>query len=107
MVLQEHLAHKAGPHIDLRISDLLQGPAYSWAVPKNMPGPGEKRLAIRQPDHTRKYMDFVGMLPKGYGEGEVKRQYRGPIKIQEASPIKISFEYEGAPYTLINTKDKS
>jgi len=33
--------------------------AYSWAI-RHWPAPGEKRLAIRQPDHTMAYINFSG-----------------------------------------------
>jgi hypothetical protein len=104
--IQEHHAHKAGKHYDLRLGDAKNNKAYSWAL-RYLPKPGEKRLAIRQPDHTMKYMDFEGTIPEGYGAGEVKLHARGKASIHSSSPRKINFTNDGVKYTLIKTKDDS
>ena len=103
--VQEHDAKRAGLHYDLRLGDNNANKAYSWAIPK-WPKPGEKRLAIRTNDHTIPYMDFIGTLPKGYGQGTVKRKYRGPALIKDSSEKKINFTHDKIPYTLIKTKDE-
>lgn len=89
--LQEHDADKAGLHTDLRLSPPGSGKAYSWALPKGMPGTGQKHLAIRQPDHTSKYMGWSGTIEDGYGKGEVKSTFLGDVDILKAGDKKIEF----------------
>ena len=103
--VQDHNANRAGKHYDLRLGDTKYGKAYSWAM-RHWPKPGEKRLAIRQPDHTVKYMDWEGKIPKGYGAGTVKLDQRGKAAIHSSSPHKINFSVKEKQFTLIKTKDK-
>lgn len=107
-VVQEHDAARAGKHHDLRF-----GPddMFSWAVPKGMPKPGQRRLAIQQPLHEGQYASFEGTIPEGeYGAGEVKTFDRGAVLVTHASPGKVNFvvTHRGTPerFTLIRTKDK-
>jgi hypothetical protein len=88
-VEQKHFARKAGEHSDIRISDGKT--AFSWASRKGIPGPGEKFMVYRQPDHSPKYMDFRGMLPEGYGHGLVEIARQGYAKIQRSESGKIKF----------------
>lgn len=104
--VQEHHANRAGKHFDLRLGDPKSNKAYSWAV-RYWPKPGEKRLAIRQPDHTIPYMDWQGKIPTGYGAGTVKVKYRGQAAIQKSSPSKINFVVDSGKFTLIKTKGDS
>jgi len=80
-VIQDHDAHRAGKHWDLRIHH--QKTAISWAVPKHVsPGVGQPLLAIRQPDHSPEYMDFEGVIPEGQlGAGAVKKAGEGIVDI--------------------------
>ena len=87
--LHEHKAERAGKHYDLRLGDGRR--AYSWAVPKGLPKPGDKNLALRQPDHTVEYMDFKGEIEEGYGKGKVDIADRGKVRIVEAKPDQIKF----------------
>lgn len=91
-VLQRHLAHRAGPHLDLRFGSPELG-LYSWAIPAaKMPKPGEKRLAVQQPVHKHKYRKFTGTIPRGvYGAGEVSREDEGEVRITKVEPAKINF----------------
>ena len=108
-VVQEHDALRAKKHFDLRLADPRTGIAHSWAL-RYLPNPGEKRLAIQQPDHTKAYMKFTGTIGPGYGAGEVKRHSLLDAEILEASKDKIIFNrYQGRDtheYALIRTKGK-
>ena len=104
-VLHEHEALKAGLQYDLRIYNDGTGVAHSWAIRKGLPGPGKVHLAIQQPEHTLDYMDFEGNIPEGYGAGDVKKAFRGDVKVIEATPKKIKFELDGTHYILIHTGD--
>lgn len=99
-----HHARKAGTHIDVRLSP--NDKAHSWAV-RHMPGPGEKVLAVIQPTHSRKYMDFQGVIPSGYGAGTVEPGPRGKADVVEASPDRITYNIHGKrteEYNLIRPK---
>ena len=87
-VVQHHIADKAGPHYDMRFGE---NDLFSWAVPKGLPQPGEKRLAIQQPLHTGDYANFEGEIEQGYGKGTVKTHDKGSVIVTEAGPSKISF----------------
>lgn len=102
--VQEHNAHRAGHHKDLRLGDPEAQRAYSWAL-RYWPERGEKRLAKRQVDHTLEYMDFEGQIPEGYGAGEVRLPMRGRAKIEKSSPDKITFVYNNTRYTIVRTGD--
>jgi len=107
-VVQFHKAKRAGPHYDLRLN--LGGRAFSWAVPK-WPGMGEKRLAIRQFDHTVKYMSFKGELKSKYGRGTVTIHKSGQVQILYSNPKHIKFVYisSSSPteYNLIHMGGKN
>ena len=108
-VLQEHNAKRAGKHYDFRLGD---DSMYSWALPKGLPAPGKKHLAIRQPQHTPDYNTFEGEIPEGtYGAGKVRLADKGSIIVDSAEPGKINLTvaHRKAPenYSLIQTKDKN
>ena len=77
-------------HYDLRLNPKGSDKALSWAI-RNFPKPGEKTLAIRQPDHTKEYMGFSGEIPEGYGAGKVNSVFKDKIDILKARPGVIEF----------------
>lgn len=86
---QAHAAERAGLHSDLRLSDGRT--AFSWAVRKGIPAPGQKHLAIRQSDHAPSYVRWSGRIESPYGKGDVELRRAGAVKILSSSPGKISF----------------
>jgi len=105
LAIQEHYADRAGKHHDVRI---LQGDkAVSFAVPKGLPAAGEKRLAIRQPDHTPDYMTWQGEIPKGqYGAGRVSLHDKQEV-VTKTAPDRVYLNIPKGPnkgnYVFIKT----
>lgn len=91
-----HQAARAGEHFDLRLGDPATGRAHSWAL-RQLPKPGEKRLAVQQPTHTVEYMDFTGAIPSGaYGAGQVGLAQRGKTEVLRADDNQVRFNvYRG------------
>nr|WP_281173733.1 DNA polymerase ligase N-terminal domain-containing protein [Deferrisoma camini] len=83
-VVHEHHARRL--HWDLRLEH--EGVLVSFAVPKGVPlRPGERRLAVRTPDHALGYIDFEGEIPEGhYGAGTVAIWDRGAYETVEGGP---------------------
>ena len=95
-VAQEHDAHRAGKHTDLRFGDKDTG-LYSWAVRKGIPEQGQKQLAVQQPLHPHSYGTFQGLIPEGFpGAGSVSIQDSGKIKLHKILPGEIHFGREGS-----------
>ena len=108
MVAQAHAADRAGLHTDYRIGDPGTG-LLSWALPRGIPAPGEKRLAVQQPVHAHAYADFEGEIPEGYGKGTVTTERRGRILVTRNSPGVIQFTVDSRRperYTLRQTGDR-
>lgn len=107
--LHHHVADKAGEHFDMRLGDDA-GHAHSWAM-RYWPKPGEVRLAVQQPTHTRAYMDFEGEITDGYGKGHVDLARRERAEVLESTPDRVRFNlYPGREveeYVLRRTRDKS
>ena len=90
-VVQKHDALRAKTHYDLRLVNPVTGVAHSWAI-RNYPGPGERSLAVLQPEHTAEYATkFQGAIPEGYGAGKVSIQDKARTEIIKAEDDKITF----------------
>ena len=102
LVIQQHKAKT--DHYDYRIKE--NGMAQSWAS-RYLPGDKDKIMLFRQPTHTAKYMDFEGVIPKGYGAGKVKKVYDKIIDIVNASEDKINLVLPKGEFAMIKMKGKT
>lgn len=107
-VLGEHKATRAGLHHDLRIEG-ADGALHSWALPKGLPGPGKRHLAVIQPAHGKDAGEFEGEIPAGeYGAGKVRIADKGKALIVDSKPGKIDFvlasKRHPQAYTMVKTK---
>jgi DNA primase len=109
LVVQEHDAHKAGKHWDLRLVDPESDLAHSFAVPRHrLPTEKDRMLlAVQQPTHTADYaLKFQGTIPAGvYGAGKVKRKLKERVTISKSNDDRIRFKRpNGEAYTLFRTE---
>jgi len=86
LVRQLHSARRAGRHEDFRVGSPESG-LYSWAVPRGLPEPGGRALAIQQGIHRFGYKDFQGEIPAGqYGAGTVEKIEEAPVLVTKVGP---------------------
>ena len=105
LVIQEHSTIRNPiSHYDMRLKD--KGIAHSWVI-RSLPGDKKKALAIQQPTHTAKYMNFEGEIKKGYGAGTVKKVYDNNVKVHSASDDKIKMKLPEGEFVMVRTKDKN
>ncbi len=111
-VVQKHAARQL--HYDFRLE--WEGVLKSWAIPKGPPErSGIKRLAIQVEDHPYAYKDFEGIIPSGYGAGQVWIWDRGTYELEGSFEEGIEkgalhFTLRGkklaGEFSLIRLKDK-
>jgi hypothetical protein len=106
--IQKHKAKHAGTHFDLRLVDPSSGIAHSWAT-RNLPSsPGEKVLAVHQPDHTVDYSTWEGNIASGYGAGNVSLFSSDKVEVTKSTADHITFNVyktngDTEHYTLVHT----
>ena len=88
LIVQLHKAQRAGEHYDVRFGAPELG-LYSWATRKGLPQPGEAVALYEQPLHSYAYKDFQGVIPEGYGAGEVKLDQQGKLLLRSVKPWKV------------------
>ena len=92
LLIQEHLARRAGKHYDIRIGTPQTG-LYSWATKKEpyLTPAGKSRAWFRQPLHSWDYKDFEGIIEDGYGAGKVKKKEERKILVTSVAPNRVEF----------------
>lgn len=99
LIIQKHLARRAGKHYDIRLGNEDTG-LVSFSTKKEPPIPrpedkGVKRLLIQQPLHEFDYKDFEGEIESGYGAGKVEKVSEEDVLISEAGKDKLLFTTMG------------
>jgi len=103
LVVQKHIARKAGKHYDIRIGTEKSN-LISFATKKEPPLPPPKsesggiftkRLLVRQPLHEYSYKDFEGKIESGYGAGDVEKILEENVLVSDISKDKILFTTMG------------
>ncbi len=108
-IVVEHKAKKARLHWDLRFETPKKKNIWmSFAVRKGVPlKPGQKVLAVRTHDHTKKEALFLGTIKKGYGAGHLKKWDDGQCLIHKFGTGHILIEFKGRKvkgfYHLVST----
>ncbi len=83
-------------HLDLRLVD-SKDRAHSWALPAELPRPGQNVYAVQQPTHTGEYARRTDPfeLPPGYGAtrpgAKVEPLFVGATEVMEAGKNKVRF----------------
>lgn len=109
--VQRHNAKRRGLHYDLRLGTEKTN-LFSWATnvhPLKM-HETDKIHAARTNVHPHAYGSFEGMIPKGYGHGEVQLDSQGKAQITNVTDKTISFAIKdknnNQRYVLINPNKK-
>ena len=109
LAIQEHRAHKAGLHYDVRLVD-PKGRAHSFATKMLPQSPGDTTIVAHQPLHTGDYATkFEGEISEGYGAGTVKLLRVTPIEVQRSTGDKLTFFVHGTrrseEFTVLRQSD--
>ena len=89
LVIQLHRAQRAGEHYDVRFG-LPELGLFSWATKKGpLPEPGQALALFQQPIHDYSYRTFEGVIPEGYGAGEVRKHLQGKLLLRSVKPWKV------------------
>lgn len=109
LLIQKHMAERAGEHYDYRIGNPDIG-LLSWASRKPLQNveEGDRIQLFPQPLHTWDYKDFEGEIPQGYGKGRVYKDLEEKILLTHKRPGVISFSTTGKyprRYNIIKTPD--
>lgn len=128
-VINEHHAHRAGLHYDLRLEwpkgsleeykekrtkgtpePIEDGKTVlrSWSIRKGIPEDSERHLAVPTEDHPIAYLNFEGKIPEGaYGAGTMKIYDSGTYNLIAESPDKLIINFNGntvkGRYNLVRT----
>ena len=111
-VIHKHYATRI--HYDLRVEKGQK--LADWAVPKGIPlSPGKKVLAIKMPDHDKKWLTFEGFYEgdKGndYGKGKMEIWDKGSYESIRWGNDTIVLNLKGnkvkGVYVLVKTKDNN
>ena len=127
LVIQEHHAHKAGLHWDIRFESNGNLDSYiykrndktiepmvisskkvlrSFCIPKHrFPKDDEKLLCIPTEDHPWEYKDFSGVIEHGYGKGEVNLIFNNYIEVPIFTRTEIEFIYNNIKYKMFKFKN--
>ena len=125
LVIQEHLAERAGFHLDVRFEVDQQvdseteyakkrpnsnEPSFaseskvlrSFVIPKGrLPNIGEKLLVVPTEDHPWDYRLFDGEIAEGYGKGHVTLRFSAETEV-EIYDTSVKFIYKEVQYKLFN-----
>lgn len=96
-IIVEHDAIRARKHFDLRFEHpTKKGIWLSFAVRKGIPlRPGQRVLAVRTNNHSKKEALFLGTIKTGYGAGKLKKWDDGQCVIHKFEPSHQVIEFKG------------
>ena len=95
-IIVDHHAIKAQYHQDLRFKQPNSNFWDSFAVRKGVPlKPGIRVLAIQTHKHSESEALFTGIIPEGYGKGEIKKFDGGNCEIIKYTKFHIVLNFKG------------
>jgi len=111
LVIQEHVADKAGLHYDYRIHLVNRyGNKFAMSfVTRKGVLPDKKLQMIRTNDHTINWSDQISKkwfeIPEGYGKGKVRNVYDGKILVTKCNEDQIQFITESNEKVTLTNKN--